>query len=140
MIEVLLRSRRYLLLAIGLVVFSLIFLILEELATHHETMKPPPSPVTHSKDTKSPSHLLNSTELLNNSNSSKEKINSDISNMNPSNKIVTKDSTSTQSSFWKFELIMALTSCVSYFLCKRREELIYSRVIERINRQLACGV
>lgn len=140
MIELLLRSRRYLVLAIGLVAFSLIFLILEELATQHQTINPQPSPIAHVTQMIhiNSNHVNHSASSNVNSSLHVDKVSLNASKSDPSS--IKSPGGTSDSSFWKFELIMALTAGASYYLCKRREEIICSRVMERINRQLACGV
>ena len=141
MIESLLRSRRYLLLAVSLVVCSLLYLILEEIATHQEATK-------HQPAGSSTDHLTHSLSGSSNGNHTASVTMNHTSDVNKKPAASSSRSNDTRTttvpvssgSFWTFELAMALIACVTYFATKKRQEVICARVMERINRQLACGV
>lgn len=141
MIESLLRSRRYLLLAVSLVVCSLLYLILEEIATHQEASKHQPAGLSTDHQTHPLSDGANgnhtATASMNHVSGLNEK---SAASASGSKDTRTSPVPVSSSSFWVFETIMALTACVSYFATKKRQEIICARVMERINRQLACGV
>lgn len=142
MIESLLRSRRYLLLAVTLVVCSLLYLILEEIATHQESVNHQPAGV-------SVDHQVHSSAGNTSANHSASATLNHQADVNKKPLPSSSGSTDTRTthvpvvasaSFWTFEIAMAIIASVSYFATKRRQEIICARVMDRINRQLACGV
>ena len=43
-------------------------------------------------------------------------------------------------SFFKFELLMIVMSAVGWYVCYRRESILMKAAMDKINKQLSCGV
>lgn len=43
-------------------------------------------------------------------------------------------------SFFKFELLMIVVSVIGWYVCYRRESILIKKAMDKINKQISCGV